>query len=257
MPAELNLPAATIMAFLLVATRVGSALVFVPIPGVRKAAAPARVVMILALSMLLYPHWPRLASPPSMGQMAGWLAAEAAIGTLAGVLVGFIVESFQVAAQVVGLQAGFAWASMVDPQTQADSGVLLVFAQLGGGLIFFALGLDREVIRVFARSLETLPPGGALPPAPAVEAVVRLGSGLFTTAVRLALPVLALVALVDISLALIGRLNAQLQLLTLAFPLKMLVAVLMLAWLMPVYSSVLGAYSGQVITGLAAALGRR
>ena len=257
MPAELSLPATTLVAFLLVVTRVGSALVFVPIPGVRQGAAPARIVMILSLAMLLYPQWPALAALPSTGQLAGWLIAEAAIGILAGLLVGFVAESLQVAAQAVGLEAGFAYASMVDPQTQADSGVLLVFAQLGAGLIFFALGLDREVVRVFARSLETLPPGAVLPPGPAVEAVVRLGGGLFATGVRLALPVLALLALVDVALALIGRLNAQLQLLTLAFPLKMLVAVLMLAWLVPAFPRVLGAYSGQVVTGLAALVGQR
>ncbi|HSV28083.1 MAG TPA: flagellar biosynthetic protein FliR, partial [Candidatus Omnitrophota bacterium] len=159
MPAELSLPVTTLVAFLLVATRVGAALVFVPIPGIRKGAAPARIVLVLALTMLLYPQWPVLAAPPPMGLMAAWLVADAAIGILAGVLVGFIAESFQVAAQAVGLEAGFAYASMVDPQTKADSGILLVFAQLGSGLIFFALGLDREVIRIFARSLETLPPG--------------------------------------------------------------------------------------------------
>jgi len=257
MPVELSLPVTTLVAFLLVATRVGAALVFVPIPGIRQGAAPARVVLVLSLTMLLYPQWPVLAAPPSIGQLTGWLAADAAIGILAGVLVGFIAEAFQVGAQAVGLEAGFAYASMVDPQTKADSGVLLVFAQLGAGLIFFALGLDREVIRIFARSLETLPPGAMLPAGPAMEAILRLGSGLFTTGVRLALPVLALLALVDIAMALIGRLNAQLQLLTMAFPLKMLVAVLMLAWLAPLFPRVLGAYSGQVLTGLAAALGQR
>ncbi len=49
--------------------------------------------------------------------------------------------------------------------------------------------------------------------------------------VRLALPVVALLVMVDIALALLGRLNAQLQLLSLAFPAKMLVALLMLGWM--------------------------
>ena len=49
---------------------------------------------------------------------------------------------------------------------------------------------------------------------------------------RLALPVVALLMLVDLALALLGRLNAQLQLLTLAFPAKMLAALLLLAWML-------------------------
>ena len=43
-------------------------------------------------------------------------------------------------------------------------------------------------------------------------------------ALRLALPVVALLLMVDVALALLGRLNQQLQLLALAFPAKMLTA---------------------------------
>ena len=60
---------------------------------------------------------------------------------------------------MLGLQAGYAYASTIDPNTEADSGILLVFAQLMAGLLFFALGLDREVLRLFAQSLDKIPPG--------------------------------------------------------------------------------------------------
>ncbi len=257
MPAEVSIPAATLASFLAVLTRVASALVFVPLPGMRQGPEPARIVLALALTVVLYPAWPALPASIGAGQMAGWLIGEAAFGILTGLLVGFVAEAFVLAAQTVGLEAGFAYASMVDPQTQADSGVLLVFAQLASGLIFFALGLERTVIWIFARSLETLPPGALVAAGPAIDAVVRLGSGIFSTGLKLALPVLALLTLVDIAMALTGRLNAQLQLLSLSFPLKMLVAVLMLAWLAPVFPRVLGAYAGQVLQALAGLAGLR
>ena len=63
------------------------------------------------------------------------------------------------AAQVMSLQAGYAFASTFDPNTQADSPVLVVFIQIAAGLLFFATGLDREVLHVFARSMETYPAG--------------------------------------------------------------------------------------------------
>jgi flagellar biosynthesis protein FliR len=136
MRAEFTLPLATLASFLLVLTRVGSAVVFVPLPGVRQGPEPARILLALALTVMLRPRWPAVAEAPTAGQLAGWLAAEAALGVFAGLLVGFLAEALQVAAQAVGLEAGFAYSSIVDPQTQADSGVLLVFAQLAAGLIF-------------------------------------------------------------------------------------------------------------------------
>lgn len=257
MPAEVSIGASTLASFLAVLARVGAALVFVPLPGLRQGPEPPRVVLALAVTVLLYPAWPAVPAGAGMGQMAGWLIAEAAFGILAGALVGFLAEALMLAAQVVGLEAGFAYASMVDPQTQADSGVLLVLAQLAAGLIFFALGLDAAVVRVFARSLAALPPGSLVDGGPAVDAILRFGAGVFSTGLRLALPVLALLALVDIALALAGRLNAQLQLLSMAFPLKMLAAMLMLAWLAPLFPRLLGAYGGQLMAALGGLAGLR
>jgi flagellar biosynthetic protein FliR len=158
-----------------------------------------------------------------------------------------LIEAFVLAAQILGLQAGYAYASTIDPTTQADSSILLVFAQLTAGLLFFALGLDREVIRAFARSLETQPAGSFVLTRPAAEQVLRLGSDMFSTGLRLALPVTALLILVDVALALVGRINAHLQLLTLAFPVKMLLALLMLAWVMALFPAVFRNYGGNML----------
>ncbi len=132
---------------------------------------------------------------------------------------------------MLGLQAGYSFAQTVDPSTQADSGVLMVFAQLASGLLFFATGLDRDVLHVFARSLETCPAGSFLLNRGAAVQLLAMGSTMFSTALRLALPIIAVLVMVDISLALLGRVNAQLQLLHLAFPLKMMVGLAMMGWI--------------------------
>jgi flagellar biosynthetic protein FliR len=54
---------------------------------------------------------------------------------------------------------------------------------------------------------------------------------MFSTGLRLALPVVAVLVMADISLALLGRVNSQLQLLTIAFPVKMAVGLCILGWL--------------------------
>jgi len=57
---------------------------------------------------------------------------------------------------------------------------------------------------------------------------------------------IALLVLADIALGLLGRLNAQLQLLTLAFPLKMMGALALLGWIAAVLPRLMAAYSGAV-----------
>jgi flagellar biosynthetic protein FliR len=170
--------------------------------------------------------------------MAGWAAAEAGFGLTIGLAIAFLLEGMQLASQIFGLQAGYSYASTIDPNSQADSSVLQVIALLASSLFFFTLGLDREVLRVLAASLERFPAGTYIIHFKTAEAVIALGTGMFNVALRLAMPVVALLLLMDVALALLGRIQQQLQLLTLAFPLKMLGALAILAAIAPLLAKV-------------------
>jgi len=256
MPIELSISTGTLFAFLLVLARVSGALAFVPLPGFSAAPGPAKVALSSAFTFCLAGRWPRVdASSVTASRLIGWAVAEAAIGLAVGVAVAVVLESFTFAAQVLGLPAGYGYASTVDPNTQADSGILLVLAQLIAGLLFLSLGLDREVLRLFAFSLDRIPPGTYLFGRASAGLLVRLASLIFSVGVRLALPVVALLAMVDIALALLGRLNSQLQLLSLAFPLKMLAALVMLTWLASLFPRILAECAGQALAAAHRVLG--
>lgn len=230
--------------FLLVLARVAGTFVFVPLPGIKNGPDSARVLLALAVSVSLYSLWPRVDGlDRNVLKLTGYVLMEAAFGLTIGLMVAFVVEALQMAAQITGLQAGYGYASTIDPNSQADSGILLVIAQLTAGMLFFAMGLDREVLRAIAKSLTTYPPGQPFLTAHVAESFTRLGAGMFSTGLRLAMPAIALLMLVDLALALLGRLNAQLQLLTLAFPVKMLISLGLLAWISILYPRVFASYA--------------
>ena len=247
-----SLPLSAVYAFLVVMARVAGALTFVPIPGASGVPEPARIMLVLSFTMALYPLWPAVPPNPGIGLLTGWLLSEAALGLTIGMVVGFLSEAFLVCGQMVGLQAGYSYASTIDPNTQSDSTVMSLFAQSASSLLFFALGLHREVFRIFARSLETLPPGAFTIKMVTAEAVIRMGSTIFTTGFRLALPVVALLVMIDVSLALLGRINAQLQLLTLAFPAKMMTALAVLAAIAALFPRIYRGYAQHLFEALPA-----
>jgi flagellar biosynthetic protein FliR len=249
---HVELQLGTLLSFLLVLARVSGAFVFVPLPGVRSGPEIARAAMSVGLTMALAPLWPKVASTmPSPGQMVLWIVSEMAFGAAAGVIVALLGEAFQMGAQIIGLQAGYSYASTIDPTSEADSSVLQVFTQMAGALLFFAIGMDRHVIRVFAQSLETVPPGSFQPALASAESVIHLGSAMLTTGVRLALPVVALMVLVDVTLALMSKINAHLQMLTLAFPAKMLVTLAALAGLAGLMPRLYEGAAARTLTALA------
>jgi flagellar biosynthesis protein FliR len=108
------------------------------------------------------------------------------------------------------------------------------------------MGFDRVLLAVLSRSLEAHPPGAFIASRASVEALVMLGSNIFTTGLHLALPLMTLLFLIDLSIGLLGHLNSQLQLISLAFPAKMvaaLAALSLLVLLIPKLYQQLGAAS--------------
>lgn len=234
--------------FLCVSARVGSVMVLVPIPGFRSTPAIIRVILTTALSVAAYPLLgDRFAAPVSVGAFVAMLASEMAIGIGAGATIAFLNEVFSFAMQALAMQAGYAYASAIDPNTQADSGVLMVIAQLAANLLFFSAGLHLLVFRAFALSLERIPPGGlTLTPADATQ-LIAFGAAILELGVRLALPVMGVLLLTDLTLALLGRIQPNLQLLSLIFPVKMIGALVMLAAMAPALPRLYRSAAGNAI----------
>lgn len=248
--------ASVLYGFLLVLARMTGVFVFLPLPGFRAGPDAAKIMLATALTFALYSRWPVVNPvPASMVQLTGWILAESGIGVATGLAVAFILEVVVMAAQAVSTQAGFSFASTVDPNSEADATVLILIAQLIGAMLFFAMGLDRQLLSILARSLEIHPPGTFAASRPNVEALMMLGSGVFSTGLRLVLPLMTLLFLIDLSVGLLGRLNSQLQLIALAFPAKMVVSIAALSVLVLLIPKLYGQYAGVTFGVLSKLLG--
>jgi len=253
---QLGLPVSTLLAFLLVLARVGGFVAFLPLPGFRNAPESIRAALAVMLTLALFPSWPSLENTlPSISQLTLWCFSEAGFGLAVGLSVSLLTEGFQLGAQVLGMQAGYGYATSIDPTSQADSGVLQILTMLMTGLLLFSLGIDRELLRLLGASFTRFPAGTWAPTAASLDTLVRLGGDMFAIGLRMAMPVIALLLLIDLSLALIGRMQQQLQLLSLAFPLKMLAAVATLAALTPLLAKLFSASAQHTMDTLWRSLG--
>jgi flagellar biosynthesis protein FliR len=242
---ELVIPLGTLIGFLLVLTRLSAVFVFVPVPGQQSGFSTPRALLCFALTIALAPQWPEIqADRVTAPVLAAWILSEAALGLTVGLAVSFIAEAFVFAAQVLSLQAGYGYASIIDPATQADSGILMIVAQLLAGLLFFAFGIDRHVLRALAESLTVYPPGAFAISKAAADEVLRLATTVLNTGLRLALPISGLMILIDLALSVLGRVHAQIQLVHMSFPVKLLLCLGVLGGMLlvaqPLYSAAAG-----------------
>lgn len=247
MHGELTLSVSTLFGFVFVLTRMLGAFVFVPFPERDAGASSPRIVLAVATTMILFPYWPAVnTSQVTMGSLCLILLSEMALGTGIGLLVSFISEAMTVGAQILSLQAGFAYASEVDPTSQADSDVLPVIAQLMAGLLFFTTGLHRMVIQAFADSLKRYPPGAFPLDRNIANMVIHVGSGMFAVGLRLAFPVLGLLLMSEVLLGLMGRISAQLHLGQQAGPIKVMIALATLTTILAVVPRLYEGFASEV-----------
>jgi flagellar biosynthesis protein FliR len=176
------------------------------------------------------------------------LFTEMALGVGIGLMVSFINEALTLGAQILSFEAGYSYASAIDPTTGADSDVFPVLAQLLAGLLFFTLGLHRFVIKAFADSLTRYPPGNFQLSRNLSQDVIRLGGDLFAVGLRLALPVIGLLMMTEIALGVMGRINSQIHMGQHATPAKMLLAMMTLATIFGITPALYQSYAGEVFS---------
>ena len=104
----------------------------------------------------MVPFVPIAMAAPTAPEVAAVMAGEFAIGNF-GFTLQFLFEAAQLAGQVCGVQMGYALASVLNPDNQADSTVLSTFYQLIVLLLFIQFSVPHWLLRGLARSLNIFP----------------------------------------------------------------------------------------------------
>ena len=248
MPASAHFDTQLLVGFLLTLTRVGAALILLPMPGFENSNQVARIALIAGSTLCLVPVWPVVARFDESLSLPGAVILETTVGLLVGLTTAFLFETFQIGTQIISFQTGFGFATTFDPQSQADSAIFQLFSKLCTGFLFFALGIHRELIGMLARSFTTLSPSltqGYAARGLSLGLVLHLGTKMFVDGVKLALPVVVLLFLVDLSLAALTRLQTQLQLLSVAFPVKIVLSIIFFGALLMRWSDLFQRFAAE------------
>lgn len=215
---------AAAMALMLV--RLSTMIALAPFFSSRAIATRSKVVFCVVVAWLMIPAIAASAEQSVHGIALSFsgLLGEVAVGAIYGLTLSLFGEMLLLAGQVVGLQFSFSLVNLLDPASEIQTPLMGDLFQLMGTLVLIAAGLDRILLASVIRSLRAVPPGSfSLDGVPATaKALVPMLSGSFFAALELAAPVLAATVLVEVSVALLGKLSPQLPVISLTVPLKTL-----------------------------------
>jgi flagellar biosynthesis protein FliR len=144
---------------------------------------------------------------------------------------------------------------MIDPVSQSESTVLLVLAQLSAGLLFFAFGIDRELMKTLITSIQTLPPGSFRITSQIVDHWITLLGWIFTTGLRVAMPVIILLVLIDLAFGILSRVNAQIHVTSLLLSGKILITLAVIGSVATLFPIIYSPLAGRVLSAVRAAAG--
>ena len=230
--------------FILLLSRIGAALMLLPVLGEAETPSMVRAGFAVLLVGLLLPSLsPLLPAAPNTPLIAvGQVAAEVVTGLWFGWLARLVVAALVVAGQFISLATGLSNVLQPDPALGTQNAALARLMTVAAPVILLSSGLHAWPLAALAGSYRVVPAGAWLPAAASAADVVAALGEAFALAVRLAAPFLAAALLWHMVVGLAGKLAAQLQPMSLAAPVQLLGGLLLLA---TIPAGLLAVWSGR------------
>ncbi len=158
-----------------------------------------------------------------------------------------LVGAIQSAGALIDIFAGYSMVMLYDPFSDSSTSMFGRFYGLIATTLLFTTNAHRILINGFFRSFEAVPLGGL--PSGDIARLLTDNLGQFgIAALEVAGPVLACLFLTEITLGLLNRAAPSLNVFSLAFPLRVVVALIVVAIAIPLIAPALTTLVTQAVT---------
>ena len=207
---------------LTVGVRLSGLMLFAPFFGSIVIPTRVKAILVLSISLLLYPTVGSSIGTYNMAQWPVLIFMEFLIGVAMGIATNVVFEAVQLSGQVLGVQMGYSLVNILDPQTQVDTTVISVFYQSIVMLLFLRMDVHYWLLRAIGNSFVYMPLGTTHLSNLFTMSVLKMGGQIFGLGVQIAAPLLSATLVADIVLGLLGKASPQLPLMLLGPAIKSL-----------------------------------
>jgi len=198
------------------------------VPVQIKIALGVMIALIVAPTIPVHPD----VDPVSLTGMV-ILAQQLVIGLGMGFVIRIVFAAVEVAGEVSGLTMGLGFATFFDPLSQGRSSAIAQFLVLLTTLIFLTSNAHLALLSALIESFKTIPISTTLQSGFNVHKLVIWGEQIFITGLRLALPIVAALLVINVALGILTRAAPQLNLFGIGFPITIAVGFLMVGLILP------------------------
>lgn len=215
-------------------TRILGLIMVAPVFGHRAVPARVKIGLGIFIALIIAPTLPPM---PDVG-LGSWhglfiLVQQLLIGIAIGFIMRIVFAAAEAAGEIVGLQMGLGFASFFDPQSAGQTLVLARFFNMLALLVFLAVNAHLLLIGVLVDSFQTLPISPQPLSAAGFYTVATFGSTVFAVGLQLALPLIAILLMTNLSLGILTRSAPQLNIFAIGFPITLGVGLIVLNMTLP------------------------
>ena len=205
-----------------------------PVMGARNVPARVRVALSALVALCAQPVLPPMPQVPLDTPLAFMLVVQQ---VLIGVTIGFAVRvalaAVEYAGELIGLQMGLNFASFFDPVTNNQATTTSRLFNTTVSWLFIVVNGHLLVVMALVDSFTAFPVG------PEPFAFLRKalphqwGAEIFATGLWIALPLVAMMVFINVTLGIISRVAPQLSLFSVGFPITIGVGLVGLVFTLP------------------------
>lgn len=214
--------------------RISALMMVAPVFGSQLMPVRVRVLMAFVFSIVAIPLLPPVpAVDPISFTGLNILAQQVLIGLAMGFIVQMVFQALVIAGESIANGMGLGFARMVDPANGVQVPVISQFLIVMATLLFVILNGHLLLINLVVESFRLLPVGETGLSVQGAWQVASWGTQMFAGAILVAIPAVAALLVVNISMGVITRAAPQLNIFAVGFPLMILLGFVFLALTTP------------------------
>jgi flagellar biosynthetic protein FliR len=223
-----------LLGFVAVLARLTPLFVFAPTFSNRALPARGRAVVAVGLAIGITPlalHGQRLPTAPVavLGMIVEGLLVGGAFAFAFAVLFG----ALESAGSFLDFSSGLSYGDLINPQLGIEGSVFAELYTVIGTLVFVAIGGIEWLVRGIAKTFSIVPITGTVRVGSLVGGTEQVFATIFTSALEVIAPVVVAMAITDIAFGVLSRVVPQMNIFSVGFPIKVVVAVLVAAATLP------------------------
>jgi flagellar biosynthesis protein FliR len=222
-----------VAAFLWPLSRITAFLVAAPVLGHSSIPNQAKIGLGVLLTLVVAPTLPPLPQVPIVSWAGlGVMIEQLLIGLAMGLVMRLAFTAVQVAGDIIGLQMGLGFATFFSPDSGGNTLILARYFNMIAMLMFLAFNGHLLVIEILAGTFQSLPIGLVSFNPDAWNMLARYGATIFSAGLLLALPLVASLLIINLTMGILNRSAPQLTVFSVGFPLSLTVGLVLLMVLM-------------------------